>query len=191
MDLVLFATFVVGRDGVTPDKKPESVGRVREGDAEICGLRTVDADRHLRLADVQRRVGVDHARDLLDPGEKVAAVSAQFTKLRPLKHELDASSARATAPADVCANTLRREGGQYVVSHLRHDRKLITRTRLDRLELHVYGGAVLRAGTVAGDGHERVIDLRDAADRCGNPARHDVSRLNARPFGCPHADVET
>ena len=108
-----------------------------------------------------------------------------------MKHELNASSARATAPADARANAVRGEGSQYVVSHLRHNRKLIARTRLDRLELHVHGGAVLRAGAVAGDRHERVVDLRNAADRRGDPARHDVSRLDARPFERPHADVET
>ena len=59
MDLVLFATLVVGRHLIATNEQTQRVGCNRNLHAEIGGFQPVELDRQLRLADIEGGVEVD------------------------------------------------------------------------------------------------------------------------------------
>ena len=75
--LVLLAPLVVGRHRVAADEQPQRFGGVGERHAEVGRLRPIHAHRQLRLADVERRVGIDDAGNRLHLLEQQLAVRLQ------------------------------------------------------------------------------------------------------------------
>ena len=63
---VLLAAFVVGRHLVAAHQQPQRFGGVANLHAKVRRLRSIEPHRDFRLADVERRVEVDDARQRFD-----------------------------------------------------------------------------------------------------------------------------
>ncbi len=114
---VLLAAFVVGRHLIAADQQSQRVGGIGHLHAEVGGLRPIEAHRHLRLADAQRRVHVHEAGDragAVRPAScspararsKVAAPASR-TRRRPDRRRRRHRRRRCRAPAASCASPAR------------------------------------------------------------------------------------
>ena len=195
MNLVLFAAFEIRRHLIAADQQPERFGGIGDLYAHVRRLGAIHVDRQLRLADVERRVGVDDAAQAADAPHQLTADFIELVEIRAVDDELHVGRLRAAAADDRgrlhrCTQILRQGREDLFARHL-HERKLIARPLLDRLQLHVDVAEVSSLGGVAADRDQRVGHFRYPLPKRVRHAIGDhLGRFETGAFGRAQVDLE-